>query len=92
MRDNQYNIQLQNSYDELITGSKDVWAESAAGGFASKKRANETSTDGKAFMKSPEKSKESKKDAAIGSVKKTTVKLHAMQPKDPSGSIAVQLQ
>ena len=63
-----------------------MWAESAAGGFASKKRANETSTDGKAFMKSPDKAKDSKKE--IGSIKKTASKINAIQNKDPSGSIA----
>ena len=32
-----YNTALQDRYDELIHFSKDIWAETAAGGFAKKK-------------------------------------------------------
>ena len=75
LRDNEYNIQLQDKYDELIHYSKDVWAESAAGGFAKKK----IDPDNKPPLKSPEKSKDlSKKESsnnAMGSIKKTVVKL-----------------
>ena len=37
LRDNLYNIALQTRYDELIHFSRDIWAESAAGGFTKKK-------------------------------------------------------
>lgn len=37
MRDSEYNIALQDRYDELIHYSKDIWGESAAGGFSKKK-------------------------------------------------------
>ena len=70
-------IALQDKYDEIIHHSKDIWAESAAGGFSKKK------ID---LTKSPEK-QDPKKDSAVGigmssttmgSVRKTIVKLHTM--------------
>ena len=88
LRDNEYNIALQDRYDELIHYSKDVWSESAAGGFSKKKidpsskpilnKAHTTMSPD-----SPHKTiKElSKKDTSntIGSVqKKTIVKLHSV--------------
>jgi len=84
LRDNEYNIALQDRYDELIFHSKDIWAESAAGGFSKKKIEPES----KPLTKSPEMklSKEvSKKESAnntLCSVKKTVLKLNSISAKD----------
>ena len=66
LRDNEYNVALQDRYDELIQASRDVWAESAAGGFARKK----ADPSNKSVYKSPETSKAhmkeiSRKDSSI---------------------------
>ena len=86
LKDNPYNIALQDRYDEIIYYSKDIWAETAAGGFSKKK----IEIDGiKHFNKSPEKlsSKDvTKKDNSMGntsvpgSVKKNIIKLNSMGP------------
>jgi len=84
-------IALQDKYDELIHHSKDIWAESAAGGFSKKKI--DLGASSNPFIKSPEKPV-SKKDSGVGigmssttmsSVKKTLVKLHSMPNTDIKG-------
>ena len=92
LKDNEYNIALQDKYDELIHHSKEIWSESAAGGF-SKKKAMDAPVGTKSGMKSPEKlinPKElSKKDSSIsnntiGSIKKTAViKLNSLPTEHP---------
>jgi len=82
LRDNEYTIALQDRYDELIHYSKDVWAESAAGGFAKKKLDFES----RPFIKSPEKQstmkeiakKDSTMSTNMNSIKKTVLKLNSM--------------
>lgn len=86
LKDNLYNIALQDRYDELIYYSKDIWSETAAGGFSKKKIEIDSS---KPFNKSPDKHTSSKdvtkKDSSMGtssipgSVKKTVIKLNSMQ-------------
>lgn len=97
LRDNEYLIALQDRYDELIHFSKDIWAESASGGFAKKK----IDVENKPWLKSPDKhpsSKEvSKKDSSmtngttVGSVKKTMAKLHSMPNTDLHSSNLVSM-
>ena len=67
-----------------------MWADSASGGFASKKHRNESTTDAKPYMKSPEKSKE--KGEKIGSVKKGGIKIHSLQQKESTSALAQTLQ
>lgn len=95
LKDNPYNIELQDRYDEIIYYSKDIWSETAAGGFSKKKIEIDSS---KPFNKSPEKhlgkevtKKESTMGASAvpGSVKKTIIKLNSMQP--PSAAAGGQL-
>ena len=80
LKDNPYNIALQDKYDDLIAYSKDVWAESAAGGFSKKK----VEVDKPLGVKSPQRhatNKEvTKKDSNnnMGSVKKQVLKLNSM--------------
>ena len=79
LRDNEYNIGVQDRYDELIHFSKDVWAESAAGGFSKKK----IDPDSKPLLHKPPDKQHSlkevtKKDSSIsnntlGSIKKSTI-------------------
>lgn len=97
LRDNEYAIGLQDRYDELIHYSKDVWAESAAGGFAKKK----LDFENKPFIKSPEKQstmKEiTKKDSSLAgnmnSIKKTVVKLNSMPNQDvPKGNLVSHIR
>ena len=86
MKDNEYNIALQDRYDELILHSKEIWSDSAAGGFSRKKVHESLQLGSKSGMKSPEKllnpSKElTKKESSIssntiGSIKKTVIKLN----------------
>ena len=52
--DNQENQELQAKYDELVAASKDVYAESAAGGFVKKKEVNDKLN----ALKSPDRNKE----------------------------------
>lgn len=78
LRDDEYNIALQDLYDELIHASRDVWAESAAGGFAKKKNDAEP----KHLARSPDRhhgsTKEmlTKKDSSLttASIKKSGAK------------------
>ena len=98
LRDNEYNIALQDRYDELINASRDVWAESAAGGFAKRKIDAETTKP--VLKQSPEKShtmkevtkKESSGNAIGGSIKKTVVKLNSMPNNGiPKGTLVSQM-
>ena len=54
LRDNEYNIALQNRYDELIHHSLEIWNESLSGGY-SKKKVLDPLVVGKLTAKSPEK-------------------------------------
>lgn len=97
LRDNEYNVALQDRYDELIYHSKDVWAESAAGGFSKKK----IDPESKPMAKSPDRGASSKDvtkkesmNNTLGSVKKTIIKLNSLPSKETAqgNNIASQLQ
>lgn len=88
MRDNLYNIALQTRYDELIHFSKDIWAESAAGGFTKKKidvnsKPLLNTVDSPSTIKKSQKGTLGRKDSALNQVdKKKLFKLHSMQPNE----------
>lgn len=77
LKDNEENMALQAKYDELVVHSKDIYAESAAGGFQKKK---DGALDNKIALRSPDKTKkDSHKMDGLGNssgMKKTQIKFN----------------
>lgn len=81
--ENAENIALQARYDEMIAVSKDVYNESAAGGF-SRKTTIETKRE--VHVKSPERGQTTKElTSRTGTIKKTVHKLSSLPNTNTTG-------